>query len=345
MIRTMSRSQNIQIPGTPPIPNLRFRLFLGPEDYPKITEVLQRSLDADGIDRIVKEEDIINFYEHMPNFNPLEDVVLVDVNGNVIGYTLTNWVENFDGTLLYRQRAYIVPEWRRRGIGTALLRYGENRLALIAESHPIGKPKFYASGTDNSETGKIALLEKAGYKPERIFIEMIRDLKETLPDAPLPEGLEIRPVKPEHYRPIWEAMNEAFRDHWGHREATEDDYDWWISGREFQPKLWKVAWDGDQVAGTVLNFIDEDENQAYNRKRGFTEDICVRRPWRRQGLARALLVKSFEELIHQGMLEASLGVDTDNTSGALLLYRSVGFKIDRKYTVFWKPIDDVTNES
>ena len=37
-----------------------------------------------------------------------------------------------------------------------------------------------------------------------------------IPDCPLPEGLEVRPYQPEHLRKIWDASNEAFKDHWGY---------------------------------------------------------------------------------------------------------------------------------
>ncbi len=87
-------------------------------------------------------------------------------------------------------------------------------------------------------------------------------------------------------------MVEAFRDHWGFNEENEQTVEQWVENPNFDPSLWRVAWEGDQVAGMVLSYIDDRENQAYNRKRGWTEDISVRRPWRRRGLARALLVQS-----------------------------------------------------
>ena len=62
------------------------------------------------------------------------------------------------------------------------------------------------------------------------------------------------------------------------------------------------------------------------RKRGWTENIAVRRPWRKRGLARALIIRSLAMLKAQGMTEAALGVDTQNTSGALRVYESCGFK-------------------
>jgi ribosomal protein S18 acetylase RimI-like enzyme len=154
--------------------------------------------------------------------------------------------------------------------------------------------------------------------------------------------LEVRPVKPEEYRQVFDAMDEAFRDHWGYYPATEAAYKWWQQSDSFQPDLWKVAWDGDQVAGMVLNFIDDNENQMYKRKRGYTENISVRRPWRRRGLARALLTQSLYLLKEKGMQEACLGVDTQNPNGALQLYESVGFRSVKRYTTYRKKIDPST---
>lgn len=86
----------------------------------------------------------------------------------------------------------------------------------------------------------------------------------------------------------------------------------------------------------VLNFLDEAENEEYQRKRGYTEGISVRRPWRRRGLARALLTRSLKMFQDMGMTEAALGVDTQNLSGALRLYESVGFQPVKKLTIYRK---------
>jgi ribosomal protein S18 acetylase RimI-like enzyme len=88
----------------------------------------------------------------------------------------------------------------------------------------------------------------------------------------------------------------------------------------------------------VVNFLNEEENKEYNRKRGWTENISVRRPWRRQGLARALLTRSLQMFKDMGMDHAALGVDTQNLSGALDLYQSVGFQVEKKHTDYRKKL-------
>jgi ribosomal protein S18 acetylase RimI-like enzyme len=134
-------------------------------------------------------------------------------------------------------------------------------------------------------------------------------------------------------------MWEARRDHWGYVMPAEQDYERWTQGRLFAPKLWKVAWEGEQVAGMVLNRLDREQNRKYQRRRGYTQDIFVRRPWRRRGLARALLVQSIGMFGEMGMAETALGVDTQNPSGALGLYEGMGYAEVKRHTFFNKGME------
>ena len=112
----------------------------------------------------------------------------------------------------------------------------------------------------------------------------------------------------------------------------------WAEEPTFLLHLWKIAWVGDEVAGTVLNFVNEVENVEYVRKRSYTEAISVRRPWRKMGLAHSLLVQSMKMFKEMGMTETALGVDAQNLSGALKLYQSVGYKEVKQHITFRKPL-------
>ncbi len=113
---------------------------------------------------------------------------------------------------------------------------------------------------------------------------------------------------------IWDANQAAFKDHWGYSEPTEDMYKvWQEEKRWFQPQLWKIAWDGGEVAGQVGNYVDEVENKTLNRKRAYTEEISVGRKWRKRGLAKALIAESIRMFQEMGKFtETTLGVDADN---------------------------------
>jgi len=148
-------------------------------------------------------------------------------------------------------------------------------------------------------------------------------------------------VLPEHYRAIWDADTEAFRDHWGFIEPSEEDYQGWLVDKTaFQPELWQVAWDiaTNQVAGQVRTYIDHEQNKLYDRKRGWTEFISVRRPFRRRGLARALIARSLRVQKQAGMTESALSVDSENLSGATKVYEDCGFRVVKRMTVYRKPL-------
>lgn len=324
--------------GGPDIPGLRLRRFGGEADYEVMASIVQQSFDADGLDRFYTVDDAQRFFEHPHNFDPQKDAMFIQIGSQVVGYLEVGWRQESEGSRIYHHEGYLLPPWRRKRIGTAMLGIAEERLRHIASGHPDDGPRLFRAWAEDKQAGKLALLSACGYVPERYFFEMVRDSMDDLPEASLPPAVEIRPARQEHYRAVWEALDEAFRDHWGHSPHVEQHYQRWVKDRRFQPDLWTIAWDGDQVAGTILNYIDKEENSARNRKRGYTEDICVRRPWRRRGLARAMLVESIRRLKDLGMTEAGLGVDTDNPNGALRLYKSVGFKPVRKAMVYQKPL-------
>lgn len=333
-----STADQIHLPDAPAIPGLSFRRFRGPSDYPHMVAVLAASKVADRIERTDTVEELAQNYAHLSNCDPYEDMLFVEVDGTVVGYTRVTWYHETNGPRIYVNIGFLMPAWRRKGIGSAMLRFNEWRLRAIAAGHPDDAPRFFQAWAEETTVASRALLEQSGYSIIRAGYDMLRPTLEDLPDAPLPAGLEVRPVRPEHFRAIWEADQEAFQDHWGHSPGTEADYQNVFHNPKHDPSLWRVAWDGDEVAGQVRSFIDAQENAEYGRKRGYTEFISVRRPWRKRGLARALIVQSFQALKERGMTEAALGLDAENTSGALRVYESCGFQVTKTSYVYRKPM-------
>ncbi|MDH4148763.1 MAG: GNAT family N-acetyltransferase [Acidimicrobiia bacterium] len=157
---------------------------------------------------------------------------------------------------------------------------------------------------------------------------------------PMPEGLELRPISDrEGYRRVWDADAEAFMDHWGGFDASDASFEEWLDQPDFDPSLFLIAWDGDEIAGGVINEIDTTENEALNRKRGLLASVFVRRPWRRRGLAAALVARSLLLLRERGMTSAWLGVDADNPTGALGVYERAGFAVHSRATAYRKPME------
>jgi mycothiol synthase len=334
-----SSKNQILLPDSPSLPGLVFRSYMGDEDYPDMAALISACKIADGVERSTNVDDIARTYRHLENCDPQADMLFAEMNGKVIAYGRIWWDELLDGIRLYHPFGFLHPDWRGKGIGTAMWEAAEHRGREIAAGHPKETPKFFQVEPFESEKDLVALLESRGYQPARYETHMRRDLGEPFPEAPMPPGLEIRPVKQEHIRPIFEASNEAFRDHWGSRDESEEEYKMQLESPEFHPELWKVAWDGDQVASVIHNFVDEKENEEYQRKRGYTEGICTRRPWRKLGLARSLLVQSMKMFKEMGMTETALSADSQNLSGAVGLYESVGYRKVKLQINYRKPME------
>ena len=334
------KSKIISVPGAPRIPGLTFRGFRGEADYPAMSAVINGSKDADGAEWTLSADDVARNYRHLTDLDPERDMLFAELEGQVVGYSRVYCSQEDAGTRLYRQFVHMLPEWRVDGLRRAMLRHNEGRLREIAAGHPEDGPRFLEAFASATEIHWAALLESEGYEGVRYGFQMVRPDLENIPDLPLPEGLEVRPVEPEHEPVIAAAAKEAFRDEWS---FSEEEWDREMAelrdAPTHNPNLWQVAWAGDQVAGVVHNFVNEAENEEYGRRRGYTEGICVSRPWRRQGLAKALIARSFRLLKELGMEEAALGVDADNPNGALQLYKSMGFQVVKRHTTYRKPMD------
>jgi mycothiol synthase len=153
----------------------------------------------------------------------------------------------------------------------------------------------------------------------------------------------VRPVRPEHLRAIFDAEVEAFAGHWGAGADDGSDVRW----REFQADpfnrqvdLWQVAWAGDEIAGMVRPFVNEEENERFGVRRGWCENISTRAPWRGRGVASALIARALRALRDRGMTEAALGVDAQNETGALRLYEKMGFRAVSREVEWRRPLDD-----
>jgi mycothiol synthase len=329
----------IILPDAPDIPGLTFRPFRGEADYPGMVAVFEASKDVDRFDWVITVDGTRRKFAHLYNCDPYQDMIVAEMNGEMIAYSRVWWDQESEGDRVYTFLGLLVPQWRRKGIGTAMIRHAERRLREIAREHPPETPKYVQRDAVDSEAGLEILLQNEGYEPVRYGFHMTRPTSAPLAEAPMPPGLEVRPVREEDARKVLLAGDEAFRDHWGHSPLTEDAIQEWMADPAYDPSLWKVAWAGDEPAGAVQNFVDRQENDEYGRKRGYTEGIWVRRPWRRRGLARALLTQSIAMFIEMGMEETALGVDVQNPHGALRLYEAVGYQVDRRNTTYRKPLE------
>lgn len=326
--------------GLPAVTGLRVRHYRGTQDHPEMHRVHQAAAVANGVDEVITLQQFDLSYANHTNCDHERDILLAEVDGTLVAYSRVFWTDLVEGGRSYESFGFVHPDWRRRGIGTALHRRNDARLREIAAGHPDVTPKWLSSEGAQADPGNHALLTADGYGVVRYFFEMVAPSLEGVPSVPVPEGVEVRPVTRDQYRAIWEAMEEAFRDHWGATPGTEEDWRTFEGDpQNADPRFWRVAWDGDQVASVVVTVVPEEENARHHRRRVYVASVCTRRPWRRRGLARALLAGSMVAAREAGFTSASLGVDAENPTGALGLYESLGYAAEQTFMAYRKPLE------
>lgn len=332
-------TETLDLAGAPAIPGLRFRHYRGPAEHPEMLRVYRAAHEADGIEDVPTVEQFNLNYSTLVNCDPQRDIVLAEVDSSLVAYARVYWTDQVDGGRSYENFGFVDPAWRRRGIGGALHRRNEDRLRKIAATHPDIGVKWLASEGMEAAVGNAALLARSGYAPVRYFYDMVAPTLEGVTAPPMPEGIEVRPVSIEQFRAIWDAEAEAFRDHWGEPEATEAD---WVRFRDnpehVERPFWMIGWDGDEIAGAVTTTVPLEENEERGRARVWVRTVSTRRAWRRRGLAKALLARSLVAAHEAGFTSAGLGVDTENPTGALGLYESLGFAPERTGIAYRKPM-------
>jgi len=314
-------------------PHLDSSLNLRTAQWADVNAVAQLIYDvckADGDVTVATTPEELTSEWKTEGFNVEHDVFLVETkDGRVVGSE-----EFFNAKDHFHLNAdgYIHPEFKGLGIGTSMLRAVEAR---AREDMKLAEPDlrvFLQSTFDNKDEQGHILHKAEGYSPIRYHWRMEIKLEAAPPKPVWPSGVELRPfIREEHDRAVWQADNEAFRDHWGSHEST---FEYWEHRKfdkpEFDPSLWMIAWDGDQIAGFSQN--------RFRMGIGWVGTLGVRRPWRKKGLGLALLQHSFGEFYKRGMTTIGLGVDASNPTGATRLYQRAGMTVASEHLTFEKEL-------
>lgn len=320
---------------------LVLRLFQGPEDFSLLSRIGAAARAADGHLEVNTPEMIASHYGNLSNCHLPTDLALAEIAGRAIGYVRTEWRDELSGDRVHQMVMFVDLVTDRTATADALLAWAEARSRAIAAEGPTDRRCVLALSPFGTGEVFAAHLESAGYRAVRYGFTMRRFTLDDVPDLPLPDGIEVRPARPEHLRAIFAADSEAFRDHWA--AAVEDSSE--ASFRQFRDdptndlSLWRVAWQGDQIVGMVRGYVNEPENELTGRRLGWCECISVRRPWRGQGVARALIAMTLLEFRARGLTESALTVDAQNATGAMHLYELMGFESVARAVEWRKPLE------
>lgn len=319
----------LELPDAPAIDGLRFRTYAGTDDIGGMASVIRAANAANGESEYVSDEYFRSQVVNYTHFPPGQARLLALVGGKIVACSVFEQADTTAGVRNYSSYGSVDPEWRRRGIGTAMAAWNEARLLELADEqrHPGGSA--LTTWIEEADVGATALARSRGYRQTRVGFHMVRPDMAEIDVPPMPDGLEVRPITRDDLPRVWDAMIEAFRDHHGGHDGSEAAFQRWASDPIFDTDLTIIAFDGEEVAGGVQGWVDPEENEANGYLRGWTDPVFTRRPWRRRGLAYALLGRALAGVRDRGMTSAQLGVDSENPFQALTLYERHRFETVR----------------
>jgi mycothiol synthase len=234
------------------------------------------------------------------------------------------------------------PAHTGKCVGTSLLGWAEERARLAIPKAPAeARVKLLVDTLDLNPLAH-ELFRKCGFKLVRHSLRMVTSLNDSLPLPEWPADIAVRSMRlGQDERAVFAASREAFQDHWGHVERPfEEEYARWLhhnkSRQDFDPSLWFLALDGEQIAGICLCRMTTHDDPEM----GWVSILAVRKPWRQRGLGLALLYNAFGEFQRRGKSKVGLGVDAENLTGATRLYLRAGMQPDpnRQFSIYEKEL-------
>jgi len=174
-------------------------------------------------------------------------------------------------------------------------------------------------------------LERHGYELIRHSYRMRIDFDDDPPPPEWPEGVTVRPATEADLETAYETQMEAFEDSWEHSREPYEEWSHWMVEEDLDLSLWFIAEGEGGVAGIALTKPHEAEAGP-----GWVRVLGVRRPWRRRGLGRALLLHVFQEYRRRGFHGVGLGVDAESLTGAVRLYENAGMRVFRRSDIYEK---------
>jgi len=339
-------TDTIVLHDAPDLPGLSFRPIRGEQDAEALYAVHAGRIAHDQVDPLSRFEDLPSREGLRASLSQAvaegcqDQWLLAEVRDQVVGYSEMEWWPEEDGTWVYLTLGWVLPEWRGRGIGTAMLHWAEDRFrGLAAAEHPNEKIEF-AANASSTEMEATALLLHEGYRAGYTVLELGLDLSLPLPTPMLPAGIDVRPVLPEHYELIAASIGEAYQHEYAGGRFQEDydaaTYAARLRAPKHDPTLWQVAWAGDQVIGQVLSIVQSGRAEVF--------EVSVRPAWRRRGLAYGLLSQALCDLRGRGIDVIRIGTVAEFRTRARDLYHRAGFRVLKEFPRYRKPTVSATRQ-
>jgi mycothiol synthase len=266
----------------------------------------------------VEARAVRGWWTQPPPFDRERDVVVALQEGRVVGYGDLG-DQAHDGSVLWL-------DVRGTALGEVLAELERRALERRA---PTGVVRAVA---DEGNAEYRSLLEGRGYRSIRASYRMTIDLGPATLEPSWPEGAGARAATEGVDEPLlYDLAQRSFADHWGFTPSPYDEWLHWLREMaQYDPTLCFVAERDGAPAGVALCRPRGHGGEP----EGWVSVLGVLPAHRGHGLGTALLVTAFAEFRRRGTTRASLGVDAENTTGAVRLYERAGMTVAERQEIW-----------
>jgi mycothiol synthase len=285
---------------------------------------------ADNVPQVVTVQEIA---EEIDDAGDLEANVRLAVAGTgLVGYVRTMHLPSDE----LWERCYLIgavhADQRGRGIGRTLMAWAIERGTDQLRSSTNLLPKYLRVEVGETTIAARQLFERLGFTEARKFEELLRPLTD-LPLLRDAVGVRIERWPEDRDEEILHVKNAAFADHWGSTPTRPHSWKSMVRGfGSYSAQSFIALNDDDRVVGFSLNHRTPSDDELLGRCDGWIHNLGTLPEWRGRGIASALIIRSLHAFAAAGLTHASIGVDSDSLTGAIRLYKSLGFERNRRHS-------------
>ncbi|MFC2056839.1 GNAT family N-acetyltransferase [Chloroflexota bacterium] len=262
-----------------------------------------------------------------PNYSPGQDLFLVEIAGDVIGYIDMAPELAIKRVIL---DCWIHPEHRRKGLATKLFSHATHY------AKELGAKAAHVNIPQDSVIAK-SVLPKLGFERIERFLELRLEIaripwqsidQATLGCCHLQRGEEDK---------LTRIQNRCFAGTWGYNPDTLQEITYRANLSSRSPDDVILIYQGNEVIGYCWTEVTNNEETDGTRT-GRISMIGTDPDYRGRGAGRRVLLAGLAHLKSKGVRVTDLTVDSENKV-ACALYRSVGFEVQTSSLWYEKVID------
>jgi ribosomal protein S18 acetylase RimI-like enzyme len=259
----------------------------------------------------VNEVAVRGWWTQPPPFDLTRDVVLATRDGVIVGYGDLSDQAHDGMTFWLDVRGDAIAETHAELERRALSRVVAGGVVRAVADHADDRYQQY--------------LSEQGYGRIRSSYRMGIELVGRSFEAQWPAGARLRTAREGTDEPLMHGLVEqSFADHWGFTPAPYDEWLHWLREMgDYDPSLCFIV----EVDGVPAGVEICQPGEWGEPDRGWVGSLGVLPSFRGRGLGYALLMHAFAEFADRGQPRAGLGVDAENTTGALRLYERAGMRV------------------